>query len=72
MSERVDFIKACLDRREQIVEICDRFGVSEKTGQKWLKRFREGGIEALEDRSQCATQSCRPNNAGGRRQDIGA
>lgn len=51
MSERVDFIKACLDRREQIVEICDRFGVSEKTGQKWLKRFREGGIEALEDRS---------------------
>ena len=51
MTERLDFIKACLHRREQIVEICDRFEISEKTGQKWLKRFREGGVEALEDRS---------------------
>jgi transposase InsO family protein len=51
MSERVDFIKACLNRREQIVEICHRFGISEKTGQKWLKRFREGDLEALKDRS---------------------
>lgn len=51
MSERLDFVKACLNRSEHIVSICDRFGISEKTGQKWLKRFREGGLEALEDRS---------------------
>jgi transposase InsO family protein len=51
MSERLEFIKACLDRTEHIVRICDRFGISEKTGQKWLKRFREGDIEALDDRS---------------------
>lgn len=51
MTERLDFIKACLNRNDHIVEVCDRFGISEKTGQKWLKRFREGGVEALEDRS---------------------
>lgn len=49
MSERLEFVKACLDRTEHIVKICDRFGISEKTGQKWLKRFREGGLEGLED-----------------------
>ena len=51
MSERLLFIQACLDRREQIVEICDRFGISEKTGHKWLKRFRDGGHAELADRS---------------------
>jgi putative transposase len=51
MSERLEFVKACLDRSEHIVRICDRFGISEKTGQKWLKRFREGGPDALDDRS---------------------
>ena len=51
MSERLEFIQACLDRTEHIVRICDRFGISEKTGQKWLKRFKEGGFAALEDRS---------------------
>jgi transposase InsO family protein len=51
MSERLDFVRACVDRTEHIVRICDRFGISEKTGQKWLKRFKEGGLDALEDRS---------------------
>lgn len=60
MSERLEFIKACLDRTEPIVRICDRFGVSEKTGQKWLRRFKEGGIAALEDRSHA------PKNHKGR------
>ncbi len=52
MSERLEFVKACLDRTERIVEICDRFGISEKTGQKWLKRFRGEGPSGLTDRSR--------------------
>jgi len=52
MSERLAFIRACLDRSERIVEICDRFGISEKTGQKWLRRFREEGSIGLADRSR--------------------
>src|SRR5437763_6847296 len=51
MSERLAFVQTCLDRREKIVEICDRFGISEKTGQKWLARFREFGEGGLADRS---------------------
>jgi putative transposase len=51
MSERLDFVKACVDRTEHITRVCDRFGISEKTGQKWLKRFKEDGPDALEDRS---------------------
>jgi len=55
MSQRLEFIQACLDRTEHIVQICDRFGISEKTGQKWLKRFKEGSFAALEDRSHAPT-----------------
>ena len=54
MSERLAFIKACLNRSESIVEICDRFGISEKTGHKWLHRFRTD--EGLSDRSHAPHQ----------------
>lgn len=51
MSERLAFIQACLNRREPLLSICARFHISEKTGHKWLARFREGGEAALLDRS---------------------
>lgn len=51
MSERLAFVQACLDRKKRIVDICSEFRISEKTGHKQLKRFREEGIEGLEDRS---------------------
>jgi putative transposase len=60
MSERLAFVQACLDRRKRIVEICSEFGISEKTGHKLLKRFREEGIEGLRDRSHaCLTHRYR-------------
>jgi len=52
MSERLAFVQACLDRRETIVRICERFGISEKTGHKLLKRFREEGEKSFADRSR--------------------
>lgn len=52
MSERIAFIQACLDRTESIVAICERFGISEKTGHKLLRRFREEGFEGLSNRSR--------------------
>lgn len=51
VSERLEFIRACLDRRQTIADVCASFAISEKTGQKWLARFREGGEAALLDRS---------------------
>jgi transposase InsO family protein len=51
MTERLAFVTACLNRDERIVDICARFGISEKTGHKLLQRFREAGPSALLDRS---------------------
>lgn len=51
MSERLAFIQACLDRSDRIVDICERFGISEKTGHKLLHRFRAEGVAGLRDRS---------------------
>lgn len=51
MSERLEFVKACSDRNRRIVDVCSEFGISEKTGHKILKRFREGGVDALDSRS---------------------
>ena len=56
MSERLRFIQACLNRTEPITAICARFGVSEKTGQKWLARFRAEGPAGLSDRSHAPQQ----------------
>lgn len=54
MSERLAFIQACLNRREHIAAICARFQISEKTGHKWLARFREAGEAGLVDRSHAS------------------
>src|SRR5437773_4294960 len=51
MSERLQFIQACLDRTQRIVDVCAQFGISEKTGQKWLARFRADGLTGLAERS---------------------
>ena len=51
MSERLAFVRACLDRRQRIVDICHQFGISEKTGHKILQRFRADGEAGLLDRS---------------------
>ena len=60
MSEKSAFIKACYDRKRRIADVCSEFGISEKTGYKHLHRFREGGFEALYERSHA------PKNHRGR------
>lgn len=59
MSERLAFVQQCVRRRGSIVDVCREFGISEKSGHKWLERFAVGGPEALEDRSHAA--HARPN-----------
>jgi putative transposase len=52
MSHRLAFIQQCVGRRRgSILSVCARFGISEKTGQKWLARFRLEGPAGLADRS---------------------
>jgi putative transposase len=51
MTERMHFVSDALRGERCMVELCDVYGISRKTGYKWLERFRAGGPAALEDRS---------------------
>lgn len=52
MNERVKFIAARLADEEPFSATCERFGVSRKTGYKWLDRYESGGVRALVDQSR--------------------
>lgn len=60
MSLRSEFVHLALQTETRISTLCRRFGVSRKTGYKWLSRYREGGESGLEDRSR------RPHHSPGR------
>jgi putative transposase len=51
MSQRLEFIHAVIQQRLTMRAACHQFGISEKTGYKWLDRFTHGGPDALADRS---------------------
>jgi putative transposase len=51
MSQREEFVRLVYQRRHPITELCVAFGISEKTGHKWLSRFRHDGLPGLADRS---------------------
>jgi len=50
MDERLKFIAACLEGEETMVDLCAQYGVSRKTGYKWLGRYEELGAAGLRDR----------------------
>jgi len=57
VNERMRFVVECQRGLYTITELCERFGVSRKTGYKWLRRHREEGVEGLQDRSR-APHTC--------------
>jgi putative transposase len=52
VDERMRFVMAVEKHEESLAATCRRFGVSRKTGYKWLARFEEAGVEGLLDRSR--------------------
>lgn len=52
MDERVKFIAVRLAGEEPFSATCARFGVSRKTGYKWMDRYEFGGVAELADRSR--------------------
>lgn len=52
VSERLEFVKLASVEGANFSLHCERFGVSRKTGYKWLKRWRESGQTGLGDRSR--------------------
>ena len=51
MSLRLEFIHTVVEHRVAMRTACRQFGISEKTGYKWFRRFLHGGPAALADRS---------------------
>lgn len=52
MDQRQKFVEAACARRFSMSELCAQYGVSRKTGYKWLQRFRSGGLIGLRDASR--------------------
>jgi transposase InsO family protein len=54
MSLRIEFVQAAFEPGLSMSELCRRFGISRKTGYKWLNRFRDadGDLASLADRSR--------------------
>ena len=51
MEEREAFVQAAEEGKKSISALCREYGISRKTGYKWLKRAREG--QQLCDQSRC-------------------
>jgi transposase InsO family protein len=52
MSLRLEFVRLALHEGANMSELCRRFGISRKTGYKWLDRRQQKGVEALIDQSR--------------------
>ena len=52
MSVREEFAALATVEGAHVRELCRRFGVSPKTGYKWISRYRELGLEGLADQSR--------------------
>jgi putative transposase len=49
MDERLGFIDQWLRHEKTMTELCEWFGISRKTGYKWLGRYRQFGPAGLHD-----------------------
>lgn len=52
MSQRIEFIKLAMQNGSNIADLCRKYGISRKTGYKFINRYKQEGIEGLENRSK--------------------
>ena len=52
MEEKLVFVADCLRGELPMTALCEDYGISRKTGYKWLGRYREHGPEGLVERSR--------------------
>lgn len=52
MEERIRFVRDYQAGLYSMTELCTRFGISRKTGYKWIARFKAEGASGLEERSR--------------------
>jgi putative transposase len=52
MDQKMLFVRACQGGRMNMSELCEAFGISRKTGYKWLARYQTHGVVGLEELSR--------------------
>jgi transposase len=57
--QRVRFVVAAHRGGKTMVAPCQEFGISRPVGYEWLKRYRQGGVEAIAERSRRPQKSPR-------------
>ena len=61
MDQKTQFIADYLRRSLSVTELCEHYGISRKTGYKWIERYEHGGLTSLAERSRrphaCPTQT---------------
>jgi transposase-like protein len=60
MKQREEFVLKALQPQVNFSELCREYGVSRKTGYKWVKRFRERGLRGLEELAHGPAPGRRP------------
>ena len=61
---RVKFIADLESCLYDMTELCEKHGISRKTGYKWAERFGQEGVEGLRDRSRAPKHSPRQTEPG--------
>src|SRR6185369_5623945 len=59
MDERIKFVARYLGDECTMTELCRAFGISRKSGYKWIERYQAGGVSGLVERSR--TPHSHPN-----------
>lgn len=52
LEERMKFVVARLRDEYPMTELCEAYGISRKTGYKWLERYEAVGVTGLQDQSR--------------------
>ena len=66
MKERMRFVTEWEREVYSMVELCERYGVSRKTGYKWLARYEREGPDGLREQSRARGERPRRANASQR------
>jgi len=59
MSLREEFVRLCESTEMSFAALCRRYGISRKTGYKWLDRYHKQGANGLADLSRRPKRSPR-------------
>lgn len=62
MSQREEFVEIALREYANIRALCREYGITPRTGYKWIKRFQELGVVGLIDRSRQPRRSPHKSN----------